>query len=123
MSKQLNTKDIFVWCSELSLNSGEGILALQFIKDLKKNFNNKIIVRTPYEIIHNFDNKKILDNNHYNHIKKTRYFYTFVGLIYCWIYFLKKKKMLLHKLFAFVELIIIYFVTSKYNFRTYYWWS
>ena len=92
MSKQLNTKDIFVWCSELSLNSGEGILALQFIKDLKKNFNNKIIVRTPYEIIHNFDNKKILDNNHYNHIKKSRYFYTFVGLIYCWNYFLKKKK-------------------------------
>lgn len=92
MSKQLNTKDIFAWCSELSLNSGEGKLALQFIKDLKKNFNSKITIRTPYEIIYNFDKNKILNNNHYNHLKKSRYFYTLVGLIYCWIYFFKKKK-------------------------------
>ena len=92
MSKKLNTKDIFAWCSELSLNSGEGILALKFISDLKKNFNNKITIRTPYEIIYNFDNKKIFNNNHYNHLKKSRYFYTFVGLFYCWIYFFKKKK-------------------------------
>jgi hypothetical protein len=92
MPKKLNTKDIFAWCSELSLNSGEGKLALQFIKDLKKNFNNKITVRTPYGIIHNFNDKKILNNNHYIYLKKSRYFYTFVGLIYCWIYFFKKKK-------------------------------
>jgi len=92
MSKHLNTKDIFAWCSELSLNSGEGIIALQFIKDLKKSFNNKITIKTPYEIIHNFDNKKILSNNHYTYLKKTRYFYTFVGIICCWIYFFKGKK-------------------------------
>lgn len=92
MSKDLNSKDIFAWCSELSINSGEGTLALQFIKDLKKNFNNKITVMTPYEIIHNFDNTKILNNNHYTYLKKSRYFYTFVGLFYCWIYFFKKRK-------------------------------
>jgi hypothetical protein len=92
MSKHLYKKDIFAWCSEISLNSGEGILALQFIKDLKKNFNSKITIRTPYEIIHNFDNKKILNNSHYTYLKKSRYFYIFVGLIYCWIYFFKGKK-------------------------------
>ena len=92
MSKQLNTKEIFAWCSELSLNSGEGKLALQFIKDLKKNFNSKLTIKTPYQIINNFDNQKILDNNNYTFLKRSRYLYIFVGIFYCWIYFFKKKR-------------------------------
>ena len=37
MSKQ---KKIYYWASDVRINSGEGMMANKFIKDLKNNFKN-----------------------------------------------------------------------------------
>ena len=34
----LKQKTVYFWASDMRMNSGEGMLALKFIKDLKKKF-------------------------------------------------------------------------------------
>ena len=70
MSKRIN-----YWVCDNSYNTGEGRLASFFLQDLKKNYKIKKIKQT-------YKNAVI------NH----RYISPFVGIFYCWIYYLKKLK-------------------------------
>jgi hypothetical protein len=70
MSKRIN-----YWVCDNSYNTGEGRLASFFLQDLKKNYKIKKIKQT-------YKNAVI------NH----RYISPFVGIFYCWIYYLKNKK-------------------------------
>ena len=70
MSERIN-----YWVCDNSYNTGEGRLALFFLQDLKKNYKIKKIKQT-------YKNAVI------NH----RYISPFVGIFYCWIYYLKNKK-------------------------------
>jgi len=70
MSKRIN-----YWVCDNSYNTGEGRLASFFLQDLKKNYKIKKIKQT-----------------YINAVINHRYISPFVGIFYCWIYYLKNKK-------------------------------
>ena len=72
--EKLNKKRIYIWASDYSKNTGEGKLARLFIEELKKKKNLTIRI-----------NKKTKCANY-------RYIYPFIGILYCWKYFLQGKK-------------------------------
>ena len=78
-------KKIFIWCCDINNRSGEGILALKFIKDLKKynlKYNFKIISPS---------NKKISYlKNLFGRIVEI-FFIPLTGVLYLWFIFLFKK--------------------------------
>jgi hypothetical protein len=58
----MNNKNLLIWVSDLSLNTGEGILAREFLNEIHKLTNyKKIIIKTFEQTIHisDFDIKKI----------------------------------------------------------------
>ena len=70
-------EEIYIWCCDKDLSSGEGQLANLFIKDLAK--RNKII----------YINKKIFkDKDSIWH----KYLLPLIGIYYCWKKFLEKKE-------------------------------
>jgi len=69
------SKRINYWVCDNSYITGEGRLASFFLQDLKKNYKIKKIKQT-----------------YKNAITKHRYISPFVGIFYCWIYYLKNKK-------------------------------
>lgn len=74
----MNKKKIYIWCCDKSKNTGEGILANKFIKDLEYyNSNAKIIIKTP----------KAYNSN----ILRERLILPIQGLIYLWIILITKK--------------------------------
>tara|TARA_B100000959_G_scaffold287458_1_gene372419 strand:- start:1745 stop:2734 length:990 start_codon:yes stop_codon:yes gene_type:complete len=78
IKKSVNKKKIYIWCSDRSRNTGEGILANKFIKDIKYcNSNIQIIIKTP-------------KNNNIN-VFKERFIFPIQGLIYLWIIYISKK--------------------------------
>ena len=73
-------KKIYIWCCDFNTNSGEGIIANKFVKDLKK-YNKRYLI-----------NIKISKSNKKN-IFFERFVYPYIGIIYLWkIYFTKKNK-------------------------------
>ena len=94
MEKYQNNKELFIWCCELSLNSGEGKLALSYIQDLKKKLNKKITLRTPELFAKKFNINNFIKkvDKHKKQSNKFRYFTPFIGIFFCWFYFFKKKK-------------------------------
>ncbi len=66
----------FFWACDYSSKSGEGRLARMFINSIEKEINCKFYKITPLN----------------NFILKYKYISPFIGIIYCWIYFLKKKE-------------------------------
>lgn len=101
---------IYCWVCDISKNTGEGNLAHIFLKNL--GINNNIYIS---------DLQKLnISNNFLFKILNYKYISPFVGLIFCWYFFLQKKKNLLYKLPTIMELYIIYFFTSTNNFGTYY---
>ena len=80
----MKSKKIYYWACDKSENSGEGKLALYFIKDLNKKFITAEIKRPKFKI--KFINKII----------NYKYIIPFFGILYCWKYFLNIKS-LLHK--------------------------
>jgi hypothetical protein len=94
MEKYQKNKEIFIWCCELSLNSGEGKLALSYISDIKKNLNKKIILRTPELFDNAFNINNFIKNNNKHKIKSSKFGYLtpFVGIFFCWLYFFQNKK-------------------------------
>ncbi len=76
----MKNKNLFYWTCEKSENSGEGKLALIFIKELKKKFK---LVEIKKPNIKSKILKKLLNY---------KYILPFIGVIYCWKYFLKNKK-------------------------------
>ena len=75
----MKNKNLFYWTCEKSQNSGEGKLALIFIQELKKKFK-LIEIKKPK--IKSKVLKKIL---------YFKYILPFIGVIYCWKFFLKGK--------------------------------
>ena len=77
----MSRKEIFIWCCDLSNNSGEGILANKFINDLRlNNSNHKFKINFP--------------KNKSKNIWVQRFFNPLKGIFYLWgIYiFCKNKK-------------------------------
>ncbi len=75
----MENKNLFYWTCEKSENSGEGKLALIFINELKKK-NRLIEIKKPS--VKNKIFKKLLSH---------KYILPFIGIIFCWKYFLKNK--------------------------------
>ena len=76
----MKNKEIHYWACDKSENSGEGKLALYFIKDLNKKFITTEIKKPKFKI--KFINKII----------NYKYIIPFFGILYCWKYFLNNKK-------------------------------
>jgi len=75
-------KKIYCWACDISNNTGEGNLAHIFIKNLR--INNNIYI---------FDIKKLnINNNFLFKVLNYKYISPFIGLIFCWYFFLQKKK-------------------------------
>ena len=68
----MTKKNIYLWASDYSEVSGEGNLAKLFVKDLRNSHNNKIMVV--------ISKRKIY-----------KYFLPFIGILFCWKYYLKKQ--------------------------------
>ena len=79
-------KKIFIWCSDIQKNNGEGVLANKFINDLKK-YNKKYI----FEI-------KTLSLGYTNFLSNIfgviadRFIFPFLGILYLWFIFIFKYK-------------------------------
>jgi len=76
----LRNKILFYWTCEKSENSGEGKLALFFLKKLRKQFN-LIEIKKPK-----------IKNKFFREIFNYRYILPFIGVLYCWKYYLTNKK-------------------------------
>jgi len=99
----LKNKKIYYWACDNSENSGEGRLAIFFIKNLKKKFN-VIEIKNPKFKINFF--KKFFN---YKYIKP------FVGIIYCWKFFLNEKKVYYVNYLPFWNFIIFLFLPPNSN--------
>ena len=79
---RLNKKQIiYCWCCDDSSNTGEGNLSKIFIRDLCKKKIAKI-----------FTTKNFNLNKNLNKIIGYKYISPFIGIIFCWIFFLKKQR-------------------------------
>ena len=73
----MSKKTIYIWCCDINNNSGEGILANKFIRDLKYyNKNIKILVNYP--------------KNKIGNIFFERFLYPFQGLLKLWFIYIFK---------------------------------
>lgn len=93
MVRYQKNKEIFIWCCELSEHSGEGKLALSYIRDIKNYLNSKIILKTPELFLNKFnisDLKK--KNKNKPKLNRLKYLTPFIGVFFCWVYFFKKKQ-------------------------------
>ena len=70
----------YCWVCDFSKISGEGNLANLFIN---KNFYNDYLIYTPFSLITNKKFKNIINY---------KYISPFIGIIFCWYLFIKKKK-------------------------------
>ena len=70
----------YCWVCDFSKISGEGNLANLFIN---KNFHNNYLIYTPSSLITNKKFKNILNY---------KYISPFIGIVFCWYLFIKKKK-------------------------------
>ena len=77
-SDKLKKQKIFFWAADFNTNSGEGRLGRLFIKDFRGKIKNKIIM---------ISRPKIYFFNH-------KYILPFIGILYCWVYFFRCKKVI-----------------------------
>jgi hypothetical protein len=73
--------EIYCWICDNSRNSGEGNLANLFVK---KNIKDLYKIYSP--------NKIVFKYKFYNKVINYKYFSPFIGILFCWYYFLKNKK-------------------------------
>ena len=92
----MKTEKVFFWASDYNTNSGEGRLGRLYINFYSKKFNV-----TPKKI----KTSKIKILNY-------KYLSPFCGLLYAWIYFIKKKKIHLFKLSSILEFFDFSITTS-----------
>ena len=91
-------KNYFIWASDVSSSTGEGLLARNFIKDLNIKKNKKIIIKT-FENIYKIKIEEIdrVKNLKVKTIDKSithKYIGPLVGIIYSWIYFFQDFKII-----------------------------
>ena len=81
MLKFKNKKKYYCWCCDYQSITGEGRLALNFIKELS--INNKLYIYTI---------KKITFNKILFKILNYKYISPIIGILFCWSFFLRRKK-------------------------------
>ena len=91
-------KNYFIWASDVSNSTGEGLLARNFIKDLNIKKDQKIIIKT-FENIYKINIKEIdrVKNLKVKTIDKSithKYIGPLVGIVYSWIYFFQGFKII-----------------------------
>ena len=91
-------KNYFIWASDISNSTGEGILARNFLKDLNIKKKQKIIIKT-FENIYKINTTEIgkVKNLKTGTIDKSishKYIGPLVGIIYSWIYYFKGYKII-----------------------------
>ena len=88
-----NDFDTYVWACDLHSNTGEGILGSSFLNQYKLFFGKeKILIQTSnlkFMYSNNFklEKRKEVNNNFF-----FNYINPFIGLLYLWFYYFKKKK-------------------------------
>ena len=80
MLKLSNKKEHYCWCCDYNSNTGEGNLSRIFVNNLKIQEKIKI-----------FTIKKIIVNKFFYTIFNYKYISPFIGILFCWISYLKKK--------------------------------
>lgn len=104
-------KKIYFWASDISNSSGEGILAISFIKNYKKNKNVEFINISKNDIYqkkNNFRKYKYRYNSIYH-----KYFHPFKGVYKIWTYYLKKKKICYINYLPLWNFLLFYLLPSK----------
>lgn len=81
---------IYAWASDYASNSGEGNLARMYISYLKNTYNYKFI----------FNKKK----------KLNKYLSSYIGILYCWNYYLKNRKVAYINYIPFWNFLIFLFL-------------
>ena len=91
-------KNIFIWASDLSNSTGEGLLGRTFLKDLKINKSIKVFIKTfesYYKIkLSEIDNVKNVKFNTINDSIFHKYLGPLTGIIYSWKYYLRGYKII-----------------------------
>ena len=83
MLKLKNKKNYYCWCCDLQSITGEGRLAINFIDKLS--VNNKLYIYTI---------QKITKNKIFSKILNYKYLSPFLGILFCWFFFFKKKNII-----------------------------
>ena len=97
----MKNNTIHYWACDNSLSTGEGRLALFFLEDLKK--TNKIKkIKLTYK-----------NNFFYKNLINYRYIIPFIGVFYCWTYYLKKKKSCYVNYLPLWNFLIFFFLPPK----------
>ena len=97
----MNNKEIFYWACDQSDSTGEGKLALFFLDELKKKFIVKKIIKPKFR---NQNISKVL-----NH----KYVLPFLGIYYCWKFFLNGKKVFYINYLPFWNFLIFLLLPPK----------
>lgn len=107
--------DYHAWCCDLKENSGEGILAEKFLKNLSSTCKNNIKAFSPQGIIRFKQGKKIILKNKYNNKKilHNKYILPFYGIFFLWISFLKNKKVIYVNYLPLWNILIILLLPPK----------
>ena len=79
----MNKENLYVWACDYSEISGEGNLARLFTKRLSNHYN--VIIKTPSK-----------NHSQISKIMSYKYVSPFIGVLFCWYFFLQKKKNLLY---------------------------
>ena len=110
-----NNKIIYAWACDIENYRGEGILGINFLKQLSHTSNKRIFVESPTTILLINKNKikliKTVSKTKINFGIFSNYFNPFYGVV----------KILLCKFSSVVEFLSFLVFTKKNNFRTNYW--
>ena len=79
-------KKIFIWCSDLKKNTGEGILANKFISDLRK-YNKNYILEIKTISFKNINLLRTIFGS-----VADRLLFPFLGILYLWLIFIFRDK-------------------------------
>ena len=105
--KEKNKKLIYIWANDFSNSRGEGILARQYVKDLRKFTSHEIYINgIEYSKI---KNKKLFIKTSFFH----NYFKPFLGVIYIWINYLKLHKTIYLNYLPLWNFLIFFFYLQK----------
>jgi len=109
-----NKSFYFIWASDISNNTGEGILGRKFLNSILSNKDNILI--NSYE--KKFDLKKISDLNKINFYRTKRsfnhkYFGPLLGILFCWKNYILGKKIIFLNYLPFWNILIFLFLPPK----------
>ena len=96
-ANKLKKEKIFFWAADFNTNSGEGRLGRLFINDFGTQ-NNISLIKIP--------KSKIKLINH-------KYLVPFIGILVCWLYFLRNKKIIYLNYLPYWNFLIFFLLPPK----------